>query len=69
MILTKDEKMQIQFLKSKTPSDRFRLMTELIDSQIKAMKSGILLKNPDISKQEVENCLKTRLMKIYSLKH
>jgi len=49
MILTKEEIEQIRFLKCKTPTERFALMLQLIDGQIKAMKSRLIFQSPDFT--------------------
>ncbi len=44
-------------------------MTQLIGDQIEVMKAGLRFKNPDYDDKELEQCLKSRMKKIYSLKH
>ena len=69
MYLTRSEIQQLDLLKKKSPTERFFLMTQLIGAQIEAMKAGIRCKNPDIGDEELEQCLKSRMKKIYSLRH
>ncbi len=69
MYLTHSEIQQLDLLKKKTPSERFSLMTQLIGDQIEVMKAGLRFKNPDYDDKELEQCLKSRMKKIYSLKH
>lgn len=69
MQLTHSEIQQLNLLKKKRPSDRFLLMVQLISGQFEAMKAGIKFKNPNIDDKELEQCLKSRMKKIYSLKH
>ena len=68
MLLSKEEIKQINLLKKKTPQQRFKMMTNLINSQFKAMRAGIKYLNPQFTDEEVEQCLKERMKKIYSLK-
>ena len=44
-------------------------MIQLIGDQIEVMKAGLKLRNPDIDDEELEQCLKSRMKKIYLLKH
>ena len=60
---------QLELLKKKAPVERFRLMTRLIQNQLEAMQAGIRHEHPDISEKELRKCLKTRMNRIYSLKH
>lgn len=69
MYLTHSEIQQLDLLKKKSPSDRFSLMIQLINIQIEAMKTGLRYKNPNIDDKGLEQCLKSRMEKIYSLKH
>jgi len=69
MYLTHSEIQQLDLLSEKRPSDRFLLMVQLIDSQVKAIKAGLRYKHPDIDDEELEQCLKSTMKKIYSLKH
>ncbi len=69
MYLTHSEIQQLNLLKKKCPSDRFLLMVQLISGQIESMKAGLKFKNPNIDDKELEQCLKSRMKKIYSLKH
>ncbi len=69
MYLTPSEIQQLDLFKKKSPSDRFLLMTQLINDQIEAMKAGLRYKKPNIDDKELEQCLKARMKKIYSLKH
>ncbi len=68
MYLTHSEIRQLDMLKKKSPSERFLLMCQLINGQFEAMKAGIKYKNPNIDEKELEQCLKTRMKKIYLLK-
>ena len=68
MYLTHSEIRQLELLRGKNPSDRFLLMVQLIDGQIKALKAGLRYKHPDIDDEELEQCLKSTMKKIYSLK-
>jgi hypothetical protein len=68
MYLTHSEIQQLDLLREKSPSDRFLLMVQLIDGQIKAIKAGLRHKHPDIDDEELEQCLKLAMKKIYSLK-
>jgi hypothetical protein len=68
MYLTHSEIQQLDLLKKKRPSDRFLLMVQLIGGQIKALKAGLRYKHPDIDNEELEQCLKSTMKKIYSLK-
>jgi hypothetical protein len=68
MYLTHSEIQQLELLKRKSPSDRFLLMSQLINGQFEAMKAGLKYKNPNIDEKELEQCLKARMRKIYSLK-
>lgn len=67
MYLTHSEIQQLDLLKKKSPSDRFLLMSQLINDQFEVMKAGLKYKNPNISDKELEQCLKTRMRKIYML--
>jgi hypothetical protein len=66
--LTHPEIQQLDLLRDKRPSDRFLLMVQLIVGQIKALKAGLRYKHPDIDEEELEQCLKSTMKKIYSLK-
>lgn len=68
MILSESEIKQLEFLKTLQPSERFGMMVELIDSQFEAMRSGIRYMNPNMGEKEVNECLKKRMMLIYSMK-
>jgi hypothetical protein len=68
MYLTHSEIQQLDLLKKKRPSDRFLLMRQLIGGQIAALKAGLRYKHPDIDNEELEQCLKSTMKKIYSLK-
>ncbi len=68
MYLTHSELQQLDLLKKRSPSDRFLLMSQLINDQFEAMKAGIKYKNPNIDEKELKQCLKTRMEKIYLLK-
>lgn len=69
MYLTRSEIQQLDLLRRKKPSDRFSLMVQLIGGQIEAVKAGLKYKHPDIDDEELEQCLKSTMKKIYSLKH
>jgi len=66
--LSRSEIHQLDLLRDKSPSDRFLLMVQLIGGQIKALKAGLRYKHPDIDEEELEQCLKLTMKKIYSLK-
>lgn len=68
MYLTHSEIQQLELLRENSPSDRFLLMVQLVDGQIKALKAGLRYKHPDIDDEELEECLKSTMKKIYSLK-
>ncbi len=68
MNLTHSEIQQLDLLKKRSPTDRFLLMSQLINDQFEAMKAGIRYKNPTIDEKELKQCLRTRMRKIYSLK-
>ena len=68
MYLTRSEIQQLDLLKKKRPSDRFLLMVQLIGGQIEALKAGLRYKHPGIDNEELEQCLKSTMKKIYSLK-
>lgn len=65
MHLTPSEIQQLDLFKKKSPSDRFLLMTQLINDQIEAMKAGLRYKKPNIDDKELEQCLKARMKKVY----
>lgn len=69
MYLTNSEIQQLELLKKKSPSERFSMMVQLIGGQIEAMKAGIKYKNPNMDEHELKQCLKNRMIKMYSLKH
>lgn len=69
MYLSHSEIQQLDLLKNKKPSERFLLMVQLIGTQFESMKAGLKYQNPDANREELEQCLKERMMKIYSLKH
>jgi len=66
--LTDSEIQQLDLLRKKRPSERFFLMAQLIGGQIKALKAGLKYKHPGINDEELEQCLKSAMKKIYSLK-
>ncbi len=68
MYLTDSEIQQLDLLRQKRPSERFFLMAQLIGGQIEALKAGLKYKHPDINDEELEQCLKAAMKKIYSLK-
>lgn len=68
MYLTHSEIQQLDMLKKKSPSERFLLMSQLINDQFEVMKAGLKYKNPNIDETELKQCLKTRMEKIYLLK-
>lgn len=69
MYLSHSELRQLDLLKKKSPVERFLLMAQLIGEQIEAMKAGIRYRNLNIKEKELKQCLKDRMIKIYSLKH
>ena len=68
MYLTHSEIRQLELLRKNSPSDRFLLMAQLINGQIKALKAGLRYKHPGIDDEELEQCLKSTMKKMYSLK-
>ncbi len=68
MYLTHSEIRQLELLRKNSPSDRFLLMAQLVDGQIKALKAGLRYKHPDIDDEALEQCLKSTMKKMYSLK-
>jgi len=69
MYLSQSELKQLELLKKKKPAERFLLMAQLIQGQREAMKAGIKYQNPKIGAKELEKCLRTKIMEIYSWKH
>ena len=69
MHLSPSEIRQLELLKKRSPAQRFLLMTQLIAGQIEAMKAGIRHQNPNLNEKGIRQCLKERMLKIYSLKH
>ncbi len=69
MYLTQSEIRQLELLRKNSPSDRFLLMAQLVDGQIKALKAGLRYKHPGIDDEELEQCLKSTMKKMYSLEH
>lgn len=69
MYLSKPELKQIDLLKKKKPAERFLMMLGLIGDQIEAMKAGLRHKNPGMNNEEIYQCLMSRMIKIYSMKH
>ena len=67
MYLTHSEIQQLDLLKKRSPSDRFLLMSQLINDQFEVMKAGLKYKNPNIDEKELKQCLKSRMRKIYML--
>ena len=65
MYLTHSEIQQLDLLKKRSPSDRFLLMSQLINDQFEVMKAGLKYKNPNIDEKELKQCLKSRMRKIY----
>lgn len=59
----------MELLRTKKPVERFLMMASLIQDQFEMMRAGIQFKNPSISKKELNNCLRNKILKIYSLKH
>ncbi len=53
MHLTHSEIQQLDMLKEKSPSERFLLMSQLINDQFEVMKAGIKYKNPNIDEKEM----------------
>ncbi|MHC4307895.1 MAG: hypothetical protein ACYSR7_04650 [Planctomycetota bacterium] len=68
MYLTHYEIRQLDMIKKKSPSERFLLMSQLINDQFEVMKAGLKYKNPNIDEKELKQCLKARMKKIYLLK-
>ncbi len=68
MYLTHSEIQQLNLLKKRSPSDRFLLMSQLINDQFEVMTAGLKYKNPNIDEKKLKQCLKSRMRKIYSLK-
>ncbi|MCJ7508962.1 MAG: hypothetical protein MUO85_09590 [candidate division Zixibacteria bacterium] len=68
MYLSSAELKQLELLREKTITERFNLMTQLIDAQMEAMRAGIRYKKPKMSDKELRKCLKSRMMQIYSIK-
>jgi hypothetical protein len=68
MYLSKLELKQLELLRKKTPAERFSMMFNLINTQIKAIKAGIRHDKGDISEEELEKCFKEKMMQIYSMK-
>lgn len=68
MYLTEPERRQLEMLRDKTPLDRFVMMTQLINGQFEAMKAGLKCKNPEMSDEELSQCFRMTMKKIYSLK-
>jgi hypothetical protein len=66
--LTHPEIQQLDLLRDKRPSDRFLLMVQLIGGQFEALKAGLRYKHPDIDEEELGQCLKLTMKKIYSLR-
>lgn len=69
MYLSSAELKQLELLKESPPIERFILMTQLIEAQLEAMVAGIRYTKPAIGNKELKRCLKSRMMKIYSIKH
>jgi hypothetical protein len=69
MLLSDSELQQLNLLKKKSPAERFAIMLQLIGGQLEAMKAGIRYKNPKMTTEELNKCLKERMLKIYSWKH
>jgi hypothetical protein len=67
MYLTHSEIQQLDLLKKRRPSDRFLLMSQLINDQFEVMKAGLKYKDPNIDEKELKQCLKSRMRKIYML--
>lgn len=68
LIMTNAEIKQLEMLRGKNPQQRFAIMTRLIGAQLDAMRAGIRFQNPGIGEKELEECLKNRIRKTYSLK-
>ena len=66
--MDRHEKHQLKMLKQKKPIERFLMMARLIRSQHESMKAGIRHIHPDFSEKELQECLRTKMMQIYSLK-
>lgn len=69
MYLSNSELKQLDLLKKKSPVERFLLMTQLIGGQIEAMKAGIRYQNPNLDEKGLRQCLRDRMLRIYSAKH
>ena len=69
MYLSDSELIQLNLLKKKSPLERFIMMAQLIGNQFEFMKAGLKYRNPDINDEELKQCLKDKLIKIYTLKH
>ena len=63
--MTKAEIKQLEMLRTKTPEQRFAMMTDLIGAQFDAMRAGIKFQNPGITRKELNELLKNRLRQIY----
>lgn len=44
-------------------------MIQLINAQFEVMKTGLKYQNPNMDDKGLEQCLKSKMIKIYSLKH
>lgn len=69
MYLSYSEIQQLDLLKKKSPEKRFLLMIQLINAQFEVMKIGLKYQNPNMDDKGLEQCLKSKMIKIYSLKH
>ncbi len=53
MYLTHSEIQRLNLLKKRSPSDRFLLMSQLINYQFEAMKAGLKYKNPNFDEKNI----------------
>lgn len=69
MYLSKTETKQLELLKKKGPVERFILMTQLISGQFEFMKAGLRYTNSELDDEGFKQCLKDKMIKIYTLEH
>ena len=67
MFLSHSEIDQLGLLKKKSPVERFYMMSSLIGGQMEIMKAGLKHRHQEMSEEELHQCLKLRMKKIYSL--
>ncbi|MDT8286744.1 MAG: hypothetical protein RQ748_06505 [Elusimicrobiales bacterium] len=60
---------QLELLRGKTPEQRFAMMSDLMDAQFESMRAGIKYYNPAATEAELDELVKERLRKSYSLRH